>query len=101
MNATSPEFCADPATRMGDAGLTARRPVAVPLTEVAPGRMATLCEARVDDDTRGLLRALGLTDACRLRLCKRGEPCILQVRSARIGVSEPVARCLFVVVDDV
>lgn len=72
----------------------------VRLTELSPGAVATLHDARVDADTRSQLRGLGLTDACRLRLCKRGEPCILQVGATRIGVSHGVARCLFVVVDD-
>ena len=101
MNATSLEVIASVSTAAADPVVTPRSPIAVPLTELQPGTMATLCEARVDDDTRSLLRSLGLTDACRLRLCKRGEPCILQVRSARIGISEPVARCLFVVAHDV
>lgn len=74
------------------------RPVA--LTDLGPGTTATLHEARVDPDTRSQLRGLGLTDACRLRLCKQGEPCIVQVGSTRIGVSHLVAGCLFVLVDD-
>lgn len=78
-----------------------RRPrTIVPLTHLDRGAIATLHDARVDPDTRGLLRALGLTDRCRLRLCKLGEPCIVQVRSTRIGVSHEVARCLFVLVDE-
>lgn len=72
----------------------------VPLTQLGRGAVTTLHDARVDADTRSLLRALGLTDACRLRLCKHGEPCIVQVRSTRIGVSQEVARCIFVLVDE-
>jgi Fe2+ transport system protein FeoA len=32
-----------------------------------------------------------------LKLCKVGDPCIVQVRSTRIGISSAVARCLYVV----
>ena len=53
--------------------------------------MSTLHEVR-DAESRPFLRALGLTDACELRLCKAGEPCIVQVRSTRIGLSGEVAR---------
>jgi hypothetical protein len=38
-----------------------------------------------------LLRAIGLTDRCLLRVCKIGEPCIVQVRATRIGLSRAVA----------
>jgi Fe2+ transport system protein FeoA len=71
----------------------------VPLTTVAVGALATLHDVR-DPDSRALLRSLGLTDACRLRLCKMGDPCIIQVRATRIGLSRAVARTLYVVPDD-
>jgi Fe2+ transport system protein FeoA len=44
-----------------------------------------------------VLRSLGLTDDCVLRLCQAGDPCIVQVKSTRIGLSSAVARCLYVV----
>lgn len=69
---------------------------AVPLTSLAPGSTCTLHAAHVDRGCGDLLRALGLTDRCRLRLCKVGEPCIVQVRSTRIGLSRPVADAILV-----
>jgi Fe2+ transport system protein FeoA len=71
---------------------------AVPLTAVGVGVVATLHEVR-DADARPFLRALGLTDSCRLRLCKTGDPCIVQVRATRIGLSRVVAQQLYVVPD--
>jgi Fe2+ transport system protein FeoA len=71
-------------------------PGVVPLTAVPVGAVATLHEVR-DAESRPVLKSLGLTDACVLRLCKVGDPCIVQVRSTRIGLSSAVARCLFVV----
>lgn len=70
----------------------------VPLTSVPLGTMVTLHEVR-DSESRSPLRSLGLIDACRMRLCKIGDPCIVQVRSTRIGLSRAVARCVFVVPD--
>lgn len=71
-------------------------PSAVPLTTVPVGAVATLHEVR-DAESRTVLRSLGLTDACVMRLCKVGDPCIVQVRATRIGLSNAVARCLYVV----
>jgi Fe2+ transport system protein FeoA len=71
---------------------------AVPLTAVRPGAVSTLHEVR-DAESRPFLRALGLTDACRIRLCKTGDPCIVQVRTIRIGLSRVVAEQLYVVPD--
>ena len=68
----------------------------VPLTELRAGAHVKLHEARVDSECREWLRALGLTDASDLRLCKHGDPCIIQVRSTRIGLSRAVASRVFV-----
>jgi Fe2+ transport system protein FeoA len=67
------------------------------LSELAVGAVARLHEARLDPEACHQLRSLGLTDSCKLMLCKKGEPCIVQVRSTRIGISRSVARHIFVV----
>lgn len=72
-----------------------RSTAAVPLTTVPVGAVATLHEV-TDAQSRPVLRSLGLTDDCVLRLCQAGDPCIVQVRSTRIGLSSAVARCLYV-----
>lgn len=59
--------------------------------------MARLQMAHLDPEACHQLRSLGLTEFCQLRLCKKGEPCIVQVRSTRIGLSGSVARQIFVV----
>ena len=71
---------------------------AVPLTSVPLGTMVTLHDVR-DPESRSPLRSLGLIDSCKMRLCKIGDPCIVQVRATRIGLSRAVARCVFVVPD--
>jgi Fe2+ transport system protein FeoA len=74
-------------------------PPPVALSALQAGRTGRLHETRLDDESVGLLRALGLSDAEGLRLCKAGEPCILQVGSTRIGVSRSVASRIFVIPD--
>ena len=68
----------------------------ISLTDLMVGARARLLSTRLDTPTRSLLRALGLTDACQLRVCKRGEPFIIQVRSTRIGLSRAVASGIIV-----
>lgn len=69
----------------------------VRLTSLAAGDAARLHLTTLDPDTRALLRSLGLTDDSMLRVCKSGEPLIIQVRDTRIGVSSAVASGIFVV----
>ena len=68
----------------------------MPLCELPIGQTARVHRADLDQSVTRLLRALGLTDAAEFRLCKSGEPCIIQVRSTRIGLSPSVARRIFV-----
>jgi Fe2+ transport system protein FeoA len=72
----------------------------VPLTALEAGARARLHTTQLDDDMRSLLRSLGLTDASPLRVCKRGEPFIIQVRATRIGLSRSVAGNIYVVLDE-
>lgn len=71
----------------------------VPLTQLERGSSGRLDGARLDDETRQLLRSLGLTDASRVRVCKSGEPLIIEVRSTRIGLSRVVGGGIFVLPD--
>jgi len=77
--------------------LAKAQPVA--LSALGSGRTGRLHEARLDAQSVGLLRALGLSGAEEFRLCKAGEPCILQVGGTRIGVSRTVASQIFVIPD--
>jgi Fe2+ transport system protein FeoA len=66
-------------------------PDAVPLSALALGATARVHGTSLDDSTVRLLGALGLTPSSEFRLCKTGEPCIIQVRATRIGLSRTVA----------
>lgn len=75
-------------------------PVApVRLIDLPIHTVARLHEARLDADARRGLEALGLTTASSLRVCQTGEPCIVQVRATRIGLSGAVAREIYVIPD--
>ena len=74
-------------------------PTPVALTALEAGRTARFHDARLDEVSIGLLRALGLWETEPLRLCKVGEPCILQVGETRIGVSHEVASHIYVIPD--
>jgi Fe2+ transport system protein FeoA len=63
----------------------------VPLCDLPVGRLARLHAVDLDDAAASLLRALGLTNDSDLRLCKAGEPCIIQIGGTRLGVSAAVA----------
>lgn len=69
----------------------------VRLSDLQPGAVARLHDARLDAEARDWLHALGLTPESHLRLCQAGEPCIVQVRSTRIGLAKAVASGIYVV----
>jgi Fe2+ transport system protein FeoA len=67
------------------------------LADLAVGASARFHEAKLEPEVADLLRVLGLTKSSVLRLCKAGEPCIVQVRSTRIGLARSVASSIFVI----
>jgi Fe2+ transport system protein FeoA len=68
-----------------------RRDTLLLLSDLAVGAIARIHDANVDSATSRFLRAIGLTRTAEFRLCKAGEPCIIQVRSTRIGLSRAIA----------
>jgi Fe2+ transport system protein FeoA len=68
----------------------------VPLTSLAIDASARFHDSHLTIDARDALRALGLTDGAKLRVCKQGEPCVVQVRATRIGITRRVANAIFV-----
>ena len=69
----------------------------VQLDTLAHGKSARLHAAELACEDCDMLQALGLTDRCRLRVCKTGNPVIVQVRQTRIGLARSVAERLLVV----
>lgn len=74
-------------------------PRVIPLTSLEIDASARFHEAQLTVDARNMLRALGLTDGATLRVCKQGEPCVVQVRATRIGMTRRVAHAILVAPD--
>jgi Fe2+ transport system protein FeoA len=72
-------------------------PAPIRLSSLRAGAVVRVRGTDLDPESCNLLRALGLTRECQLTLCKAGEPCIVQVRSTRIGLSRQVASGILVV----
>lgn len=74
---------------------TSHRPP-VPLSTLPAGSRARVRERRMTGDDCEMLNAMGLTERCALRVCRDGEPCIVQISSMRLGLSAAMARCILV-----
>lgn len=77
----------------------------VPLLDMEPGQTATVRGTSMDPAEARLLRAMGLRPNCVVRMCRVGEPCIVEVMfgcaeggkcSCRIGLSRPLAERVLV-----
>lgn len=63
----------------------------VPLAQLRDGDRARLHASNLCCEDCDLLNAMGLTDQCELRVCRVGEPCIVQVNSTRLGIAAHLA----------
>lgn len=70
------------------------------LSELGRGHCGKICGFGHCPD-RQLLRAMGLLEERQFRVCRCGEPCILQVNTTRVGLSREVADQIMVAVEDV
>lgn len=68
----------------------------IPLSQLRPGDRARLHADGLRCDQCDLLNAMGLTEQCEIRVCKVGEPCIVQVNETRLGISAKLARAILV-----
>lgn len=73
--------------------------VPVRLTRLRAGDHGRLHATRLVVEDREMLRALGLAESSRFRVCKAGDPWILQVGSTRVGISDVVAHRILVIRD--
>jgi Fe2+ transport system protein FeoA len=69
---------------------------AVPLSSLQSGLQARVEHRSMAREDCELLAAMGLTDRCMLRVCRAGEPCIIQVACTRLGLSAAIARKVLV-----
>ncbi len=68
----------------------------VPLTQLREGDRGWLHAANLCCEDCDLLNAMGMTEQCEIRVCQRGEPCIVQVNTTRLGLSGTLARNIMV-----
>ena len=67
------------------------KPVPVPLTTLGSGATATVEHRDLCCEDCELLNAMGLQDQCKVRVCRAGSPCIVQVEHTRLGLSKAIA----------
>ena len=77
--------------------------VAVPLTALRVGQCGVVCETCLSDRDAAMLRAMGLRPKARVRICRLGEPCIVEVMGStpggcgcRIGLARPLAERIMI-----
>ena len=68
----------------------------VPLSELRPGDEGVIRETRLTDEDAELLRAMGLDERSRLKVCRSGEPCIVLAGATRVGLSRAMTRQIMV-----
>lgn len=76
--------------------MTADGPTPVPLSALAVGALATVARRNLSPCDSELLVAMGLTDRKTLRVCRAGDPCIIEIGGTRLGLSAVMARCVLV-----
>ena len=76
---------------------TGDRSGVVPLCQLRTGDHGRVMATECDDCE--LLRAMGMSEHCRLRVCRSGAPCIVEVNSTRLGLSPAMTERILVEVD--
>lgn len=71
------------------------------LADLRVGQCARIRADQLDDEDAAMLRAMGLRPNTSVRLCRKGEPCIVRVAGrygcgCRIGLVRPLAERLLV-----
>jgi Fe2+ transport system protein FeoA len=75
----------------GSGQIPARLPVLQRLADLPVGSTARLSCQELSEGEACLLAAMGMTEGCRLKVRTSGDPCIVEVRSTRIGLARSVA----------
>ena len=66
------------------------------LSTLPAGSRATLTSGELPDEDRRLLTAMGLSERSPMRVCRQGEPCIVEVHNTRVGLARSIAERLLV-----
>ncbi len=74
-------------------------PAPIRLDELKAGQRGRMVRAELVCQECELLSALGMTDRCKFRVCKAGDPWIVEINSTRIGLAASVAGQILVIPD--
>jgi Fe2+ transport system protein FeoA len=80
-------------------GKTPMLPALQRVADLPAGSVVRLSCRELSQGEACLLAAMGMTEGCRLTVRTSGDPCIVEVRSTRIGLARSVAARLFVASD--
>ena len=69
------------------------------IADLPAGSVVRLSCRELSQGEACLLAAMGMTEGCRLTVRTSGDPCIVEVRSTRIGLARSVAARLVVAAD--
>lgn len=101
--------CAGSTVLVGAAALTGVQLPPVSLFALGTGRLAKVCEHCLNESDAAMLRAMGMKPGASVRVCRAGEPCIVEVLppsgggpcgcdcSTRIGLAKDLAMRVMVV----
>lgn len=101
--------CAGSTVLVGAAALTGVQLPPVSLFALGTGRIAKVCEHCLNESDAAMLRAMGMKPGASVRVCRAGEPCIVEVLppsgggpcgcdcSTRIGLAKDLAMRVMVV----
>ncbi len=76
------------------------------MSELEIGVLASVCEACLESGDVSILRAMGLKPSATIKLCRQGEPCVVEILPAgpcehgcvtRLGLARDLARRVMVV----
>ena len=71
---------------------------AVSLADLPAGSTGIFSHADLSPEQTAYISAIGLTPQSTVRVCKGGQPCVVEVRSTRVGIARTLARQLFVAI---
>lgn len=61
------------------------------LDQMPPGATGTVQLPSSDAADAALLRAMGLREGLPIRVCRTGEPCIVEVDGTRLGIAKDIS----------
>jgi Fe2+ transport system protein FeoA len=70
------------------------------LSQLRQGERGRVDMSAVPCEECELLNAMGMTDRCEVRICRTGEPCIVQVHRTRLGISAALANRIYITLSE-